>query len=343
MEMKTSLPAAMDESKDYEPLIVVPCLNEAAHIGVVLEQLRRTIARVGGRIVVVDGGSVDGTFDIVEKHANLCPGINLIRNPQRIQSAGLNMAVKRFGNSATHLIRIDAHCSYSEDFCDLLLQEARSVYADCIVVSMAAQGHNRIQRINAAVQNSVIGNGGSKHRLRPQAGYVDHGHHALIKLAAFRAVGGYDPSFTHNEDAELDYRLNKAGYRLWLTSKTVVTYYPRGTLRALAQQYFNYGKGRASNLMKHRIIPRLRQAKVMLVLPAVLVAGLSGFSFIFAVPALIWVCVCLGAGVAMVIRTRQPDLLLSGISAMLMHFSWSLGFWQRVIARLPTLLAKRAS
>ncbi|MFD1157680.1 glycosyltransferase family 2 protein [Roseovarius aestuarii] len=341
--MKTTVPVAPDEARASEPLIVVPCLNEAAHIGTLLAQLRRTIARVGGRIVVVDGGSTDGTFDIAAKHANLCPRVHLMRNPQRIQSIGINMAVERFGDMATHLIRIDSHCGYPEDFCDLLLQDARSVYADCIVVGMVAQGNNRIQRINATVQNSFIGNGGSRHRVHPLAGYVDHGHHALIKLAAFRAVGGYDPSFTHNEDAELDYRLRRAGYRIWLTSKTVVTYYPRDTLHALARQYFNHGKGRASNLIKHRIIPGLRQAKVVLVLPAVLVAGLSGFSVAFAVPALIWVSACLGAGVAMVIRTRQPDLVISGISAMLMHFSWSLGFWQRVISRLPTLLVERAS
>ena len=33
-----------------------------------------------------------------------------------------------------------------------------------------------------------------------------------MRIAAFRGVGGYDESFSHNEDAELDYRLRQAGY-----------------------------------------------------------------------------------------------------------------------------------
>ena len=42
-----------------------------------------------------------------------------------------------------------------------------------------------------------------------------------MRIAAFRAVGGYDESFSHNEDAELDYRLRQAGYRIWMTDKTL--------------------------------------------------------------------------------------------------------------------------
>jgi NADH:ubiquinone oxidoreductase subunit 5 (subunit L)/multisubunit Na+/H+ antiporter MnhA subunit len=37
--------------------------------------------------------------------------------------------------------------------------------------------------------------------------WIDHGHHALFKTTAFLAAGGYDESFSHNEDAEFDARL----------------------------------------------------------------------------------------------------------------------------------------
>ena len=33
-----------------------------------------------------------------------------------------------------------------------------------------------------------------------------------MRIAAFSDVGGYDESFSHNEDAELDHRLNVAGF-----------------------------------------------------------------------------------------------------------------------------------
>ena len=313
------------------PLIVIPCLNEAAHIGGLLDQLSPAAARLGGQIVVADGGSGDSTRRIVRDAAAQNPAIKLLDNPDRIQSAGINKAVAAYGQNARQLIRIDAHCSYPDDFCDTLLAEVETTKADSIVVSMIAEGGPVIQRINAVAQNSPVGNGGSKHRMRAAGEYVDHGHHALIDLDAFRAVGGYDPTFTHNEDAELDYRLRRAGYKIWLTAETVVTYFPRSSLFALARQYFNYGKGRARNLLKHRVVPKLRQAKVMLVLPALLLAALSGLHWIFAVPALLWLSYCLFAGGLVALRAHDITLVLTIIAAILMHVSWSFGFWREVL------------
>ncbi|MEO1140411.1 MAG: glycosyltransferase family 2 protein [Pseudomonadota bacterium] len=314
----------------YDPLVVVPCLNEAAHIERILGQLIPAMRRLGGRVVVVDGGSTDGTIDIVDKFIESNDRASLIHNPDRIQSAAINLAVAKDDGAARHLIRIDAHCAYPDDFCDVLMQQAKSVYADSIVVSMIAEGLTPVQSINAATQNSPVGNGGSAHRTLPSGAYVDHGHHALIKMAAFRAVGGYDPTFSHNEDAELDYRLRAAGYRLWLTSATVITYFPRQSLSAVARQYFHYGTGRARNLLKHSVMPRLRQTKVMLVLPAVLLAMLGPVHWVFTLPVLIWSVYCLAAGALMAWQNRDLKLLLCGLAAMIMHVSWSLGFWQKL-------------
>ncbi|TIP34006.1 MAG: glycosyltransferase, partial [Mesorhizobium sp.] len=62
-------------------LIVIPCLNEAAHIDGLLDQLRPAAARLGGRIVVADGGSSDGTQAIVEKIVAKDPRVILLANP----------------------------------------------------------------------------------------------------------------------------------------------------------------------------------------------------------------------------------------------------------------------
>ncbi|RUX39085.1 glycosyltransferase, partial [Mesorhizobium sp. M4A.F.Ca.ET.050.02.1.1] len=78
-------------------LIVIPCLNEAAHIGALLEQLRPAAQRLGARIIVADGGSADGTPAIVEAIAAKDPRVVLLHNPKRIQSAALNLAVAGFG------------------------------------------------------------------------------------------------------------------------------------------------------------------------------------------------------------------------------------------------------
>lgn len=320
------------------PLVVIPCLNEVGHIAGLLRQFRRAQQKLGGRIVVVDGGSTDGTIEIVKGFTRKNSFVELLHNPDRIQSAAINLAVEVFGDTARYLIRVDAHCRYPDDYCQRLLEEAAAIDAGGIVVSMAAEGGPVFQRINAAAQNSTMGNGGSKHRMKPSGEFVDHGHHALLKLDAFRAVGGYDPGFTHNEDAELDFRLRRAGYRIWLTPKTIVTYYPRKTVAALGRQYFNFGKGRAQNLLKHRELPKLRQTKVMLVLPAVVLAVFLNTHWVFAVPVTLWAIYCLTAGAAISVQERKLQLALSGFSAMLMHLAWSLGFWQKILLNSRSVL-----
>ena len=312
-------------------LIVIPCLNEAAHISALLGQLCPAAARLGARIVVADGGSTDGTLAIVEQIAAKDPRVVLLHNKRRIQSAAINLAVGTFGEGAEYLIRIDAHGGYPDDYCDRLLEEALATSADSVVVSMLTSGSGAVQKSVAAAQNSKLGTGGSKHRHLSAGEWVDHGHHALMRISAFGAVGGYDETFSHNEDAELDYRLRQAGYRIWMSGKTQMVYYPRASLKGLYFQYLGYGRGRAKNVLKHRVIPKVRQMVPLAVLPVVLLAAFSFVHWIAAVPLLIWASVCLGYGLATAIRQRNADIALTGVSAMVMHFGWSVGFWLQLL------------
>lgn len=317
------------------PLVVIPCLNESAHIARVTKHMARAVRPYGGRVVVADGGSRDGSRAVVREIARRDDTVHFLDNPARVQSAGINAAVAAHGAGHTHLIRVDAHCAYPDDFLASLLVDAEATGAAAVVVGMIAEGQGVIQRINAATQNARIGNGGSKHRAQGQGEYVDHGHHALIRLDAFAAVGGYDPAFTHNEDAELDARLAQAGHRIWLTSRTAITYYPRDEARAIIDQYFRYGRGRARNLIKHRGLPNARQAVVIAVAPAVLLVAASALVPLLALPAFFWMAAALVGGLSVALSERAPVMVMSGAVAICMHVAWSVGFWVQLLSPPP--------
>lgn len=317
--------------KPSSSLIVIPCLNEAAHIGALLDQLRPAAARLDARIIVADGGSTDGTLAIVKDIVAKDQRVVLLNNKRRIQSAAINLAVGTFGEGADYLIRIDAHGGYPDDYCDRLVEEALATGADSVVVSMLTSGSGTVQKAAAAAQNSKLGTGGSKHRHLSGGEWIDHGHHALMRISAFEAVGGYDETFSHNEDAELDYRLRQAGYKIWMSGKTQMVYYPRASLSGLYFQYLGYGRGRAKNVLKHRVIPKVRQMVLLLVFPVVLLAAFSFVYWLAAVPLLVWASVCLFYGLSTAIRQRNADIALAGVSAMVMHLGWSVGFWLQLL------------
>ena len=314
-------------------LIVIPCLNEAAHIEAVIGNLETALAELDARIVVADGGSTDGTRAILARIAGENPKVSLLDNPKRIQSAAVNLAVATHGGDCEYLIRIDAHGDYPPDYCQHLVDEALETGADSVVVGMQTVGFGLFQKATALAQNSKLGNGGSRHRIGAASHWTDHGHHALMRVAAFRQMGGYDESFQHNEDAELDYRLVKAGYRIWMTDKTSMVYYPRASVKPLFRQYFGYGRGRARNFLKHRALPSLRQMIPLAVAPVTVGALLAILNWAAAIPFVVWAGACIAYGAWLAIGQRNPYGPLAALSAMVMHFAWSAGFWREVLAR----------
>jgi succinoglycan biosynthesis protein ExoA len=320
------------QSRSARPVFaVIPCLDEADHIAKVIGRLTASAERLDMNILVVDGGSSDGTRKIVADMAASNPRLRLLHNEKRIQSAAVNLAVERYGEEFQSFIRIDAHGDYPASYCDRLVEEAEATGADAVVVSMLTRGVGTFQKATAAAQNSRLGNGAAAHRVGAGGRWTDHGHHALIRVEPFRAVGGYDENFSHNEDAELDYRLHAAAYRIWLTEKTHMVYYPRASVGSLFRQYLGYGRGRARNILKHRAPPKIRQMIPLMVAPGVAGSALALLDRTALLPAGLWAATCLGYGAWMAVRRRDPYGPLVGFAAMVMHLAWSAGFWLQLM------------
>ncbi len=338
--MDTLNTAAFQKTR-YSVLIVVPTLNEAAHVEHVIDTLLAG-APMDTRLVVADGGSTDGTREKVTRMALQDPRVRLVDNPARYQSAGINAAVRSAGTGADYLLRADAHAVYPPDYCRDLIEEIRSVDAASVTVPMQTLASGGFSSGVAAAQNSFLGTGGASHRVGGGGRYIDHGHHALMRLDAFRAVGGYDATQSHNEDAELDQRLIASGARIWLTGRTCIGYLPRSTASGLFRQYRAYGQGRAMTVLKHRLRPRPRQIAPLAVAPAVALAALGSAGALrdplwltLAVPALLWALVCLGYGMILAWRQRESAVAWAGPAAMIMHFAWSVGFLERMMHPWP--------
>lgn len=319
-----------------EVLVAVPALNEATHIEACLDSLIGNDPFMAGvRVVVADGGSNDATLAIVQRLATRYPNLSGIDNPGRLQSAAVNGVVAAVVDPVhRYLVRCDAHAVYPPGYVRAVVESlAGRPEAASVATAMDATGTGCLARASAWIVDTPLGSGGSAHRGGHRSGWVDHAHHAGFRLDWFRRVGGYDPDFSHNEDAELDHRLGLAGGRVWLDAGIRLDYRMRETLRGLFVQYWRYGRGRARNLLKHGVRPRLRQ-----MLPVVLVLVLAAGLLLgpFWPPALVVVVGYLAAvtavSVAGMLALKSLCGLWAGPAMAAMHLAWGAGVLAQLLA-----------
>ena len=310
-------------------LVVIPTLNEVRTVEGVLQALRVDLpSGVDVEFVVADGGSSDGTVELVRRLAERdAPAVRLLANPRRVQSAAVNLAVQRHGAEADVLVRCDAHAHYPEGFVRRLLATLERTQADAVVVPMDSSGTGCFQKAVAWVSNTWAGTGGSAHRGGRHSGFVDHGHHAAFRMASFRRAGGYDESFTHNEDAELDCRQRSLGSKVYLDADIRLGYQPRATVAALARQYFAYGRGRSRTVRRHPHSMRARQLAlpVHLVVSTIALALAAWWPLLLLWP-LLYLAVLALTSISIAGRERSACGLLAGPAAAVMHVCWAAGF-----------------
>lgn len=323
-------PALPPNLRPDEVLVAVPALNEAGHIEACLDSLIGTdpfMAQV--RVIVADGGSQDETVAIVKRLAGRYPNLRCIANPKRLQSAAVNKAFLECADPThRYLVRCDAHAAYPPGYVHAVAESLVShPDAASVATSMDAVGQGCMQRAAAWIVDTPLGSGGSAHRGGQLSGWVDHAHHAGFHSHWFRKVGGYDESFSHNEDAEFDHRLGLAGGRVWLDADIRLDYQMRNTLKGLWLQYWRYGRGRARTVVKHRMRPRLRQ---MLPVAAVLAVSVSVVLGMIWPPAFLIVAIYLAlmatVSVTAVVTTRSPCGMFAGLAMAAIHLAWGAGF-----------------
>jgi succinoglycan biosynthesis protein ExoA len=308
---------------------VIPTLDEAASIETIIRTLAREKDRIPGlEIVVTDGGSRDGTQRIVTRLTVELPYLYLINNTARIQSAAINFAARLWSGRADVMVRCDAHALYRERHIERLIATLGRTGAVSVVIPMDSMGEAGFQKAVAWISDSFVGSGGSAHRGGRTSGYVDHGHHAAFRLPVFLSVGGYDESFTHNEDAELDCRITAAGHAIYLDADIRVAYSARASAASLWRQYFFYGRGRSRTMRKHPGSVRLRQLAVPvhggLLLASILLATATGELLWLAWPTL-YLAALAFISLEIALRKRSFWGLLSGPAAAIMHTAWACG------------------
>lgn len=291
--------------------VAIPVLNEAGHIDVCLDAVE---AQTYGRIVevlVIDGGSTDGTQSLVAQR----PGVRMLTNPRRIQAAALNIALAAAKGEV--FVRVDGHCEIAPDYVERCVDALELTGAAMVGGAMTPVAAGAVQRGIAAAMASKLGAGPARFHSGGPSCQVDTVYLGAFATEQARNVGGYAEDVGVNEDAEFAIRMRQRG-AIWFDDTIHSTYVPRSTLRAVGRQFYRYGRSRAATVRKH---PRSIAAR-QLVAPLLIVGLLSPRRRLVAGTYITLVIVRSGCEVA-----KDPAAGPAMAAALpTMHLSWGLGF-----------------
>ena len=304
--------------------VVLPVLNEELYLANAVHSILSQDYAGTLEIILALGPSTDKTDEIAKGLAASDSRILLVSNPSGRTATGLNAAVNKSKNPV--IVRVDAHSELQKNYISLAIEVMKTSGAVNVGGVMGAEGKSPFEKSVAAAMRSPLGVGASRFHTGGEAGYVDTVYLGVFIRSAVIAVGGFDERFIRAQDWELNYRLRQAGGAIFFDPRLHVTYRPRSTVKALAKQYFEYGRWR-------RVVSRRHQGTInyrYLAPPfALLGTALSCtmalvINSIFIIPAAIYgiflILASLFTGKGIVEKLLLPFVLFT------MQMSWGLGF-----------------
>jgi glycosyltransferase involved in cell wall biosynthesis len=365
--------------------IIIPVRNEEKNIGECLEKIfNQNYPKDKIEIIIIDGMSEDRTREIIERFKlkvskEELQVIRIIDNPKKQRASGLNIGIKESRGDV--IMRVDARTIIPPDYIERcvrtllktgannvggaqkpIFQGLRFKFLDSNIEDQdrectnSVKVRNRIpdmehriltqQAIGIALSHP-FGVGDAQFRLGRRSGFVDTVYLGCFKKDVFNKVGLFDEKApVISEDSDINYRIKKAGGKVYLNKDIVVYYYPRDNLKELWKLYFRYGGAKAGNFLKHKVLAWRQFVPPLFSLSLFLLPILGIFDkFFFYLWLLItgvYITTNFLVSFFLTLKYRTLNLKYSKLSFLwqlffvfpTMHFSWALGFWRRLLQRI---------
>ena len=219
--------------KSVNVSIILTLLNEEKGLAELLDALLGQ-SRQPDEIVLVDGGSTDGTIGILRCYAEQHACIRLYVEPGANISRGRNIAIRQ----ALHpLIAVtDGGCRPDSNW----LRELVRPLEDDEGIGAVGGGFRFNSRNRFEYFSGLLS---MPKDLGDERNRLFFGRSSAFRKEVWQAAGGYPEWLYTGEDTLFAVRVRELGWRIGFAPLSIVTWRPRPTLRKLAKMFFLYGRG----------------------------------------------------------------------------------------------------
>jgi glycosyltransferase involved in cell wall biosynthesis len=211
--------------------VVVTVLNEAGSLVRLLDSLSAQ-SRFPDEVVICDGGSTDGTLQLLEGECRL--PLHVIQRSGANISQGRNAAI---GAAVGAIIAVtDAGVRLSPQW----LERIVAPFEDASVQAVAGFFAPDPQTVFELAMGATV---------LPEVGEIDPVHFdpssrsVAFRKSAWEEVGGYPEWLDYCEDLILDFRMRDRFGPFFFVPGALVRFRPRPDLRAFFLQYYRYARG----------------------------------------------------------------------------------------------------
>jgi glycosyltransferase involved in cell wall biosynthesis len=277
--------------------LIVTVLNEVGTLEALMDSIaRQTLA--ADEVVIVDGGSTDGTVDALQRWSAPLP-LRVLEAPGSNIAQGRNRAIE--ASSGTLIAVTDGGVRLEPDWLQQL-QAALTPAVDVVAGFFRPDPCTAFERALGATTLPALED------VKP-ASFLPSSRSVLLRRRAWERVGGYPEWLDYCEDLVFDLGLQRAGCRFGFAPRAIAWFRPRRSLTAFFRQYYLYARGDG----KARLWPRRHAIRyaIYLALAAVL---LRRSRLAWLVPI----------GVAAYTRRPYQRLDVSGLTALGALYAFSL-------------------
>jgi len=243
------LPGFNPESEMPTVSIIVPCYNEERTVKKTISSLLElTYPQHRLKIVVVDDGSKDSTWKVVQEFADH-PQVRLLQKANEgSKFAALNFGLKNVDSDIIGCLDADSRVDTMALMHSIEWFSRTDVYA--VVPSMVIDSPKTLmQHMQKVEYESSTYLRQALHRMESM--YVAPGPFTLFRKEVFEKVGLYKEAY-HTEDLDMGLRMHIAGMRMVHASKSLVYTHGPKTWPALLKQRVRWTYGFIKNMMDYK-------------------------------------------------------------------------------------------
>jgi glycosyltransferase involved in cell wall biosynthesis len=234
--------------------------------------------RAPDEVVIVDGGSTDGTLELLRAHAERCPSFRVIEAPGANIAAGRNKAIEAARGDV--ILATDAGVELPPDWIERLSRPLLGSSELDVVGGFFASAPRTT--FEFALGNTTLP---LADEVQP-ATFNPSSRSVAFRRSAWEAAGRYPEWLDYGEDLWFDFELRRRGQRIGFEPAACVAFRPRVSLGGFFRQYFRYarGDGKARIMLRRHALRYATYAFLTVALltrrrPLLALAALGGLAY----------------------------------------------------------------